>query len=95
MLFTLGVGSAVSYAGCVITIICDEFPKWKRWMVTLIICALGFFIGLIYATPGGTYVLDVVDFFGGGFVVFVIAVVETISISWIYGNTYGIGFLKI
>ena len=86
MLFTLGVGSAVSLTGCVITIICDAFPNWKRWMVTLIICALGFFLGLIYVTPGGTYVLDVVDFFGGGFIVFVIAVVETIAISWIYGN---------
>ena len=51
MLFTLGVGSAVSLTGCVITIICDAFPKWKRWIVTLIISCAGFLLGLVYVTP--------------------------------------------
>lgn len=86
MLFTLGVGSAVSLTGCVITVVCDAFPNWKRWMITLVICTIGFFIGLVYVTPGGQYILDVVDFFGGGFIIFVIAVIETIAICWIYGN---------
>ncbi|XP_057381028.1 sodium-dependent nutrient amino acid transporter 1-like isoform X2 [Daphnia carinata] len=85
MLFTLGIGSAVSLTGCVITVICDAFPDWKRWMVTLIISGIGFLLGLVYITPGGQHVLDVVDFFGGGFIVFVIAVVETIAICWVYG----------
>jgi solute carrier family 6 amino acid transporter-like protein 5/7/9/14 len=86
MLFTLGVGSAVSLTGCVITVICDAFPIWKRWIITLVICSTGFLLGLVYVTPGGQHVLDVVDFFGGGFIIFVIAVIETIAISWIYGN---------
>lgn len=86
MLFTLGIGSAVSLAGCVITVICDAFPNWKRWMITLFICSSGFLLGLVYVAPGGQYVLDVVDFFGGGFVIFVIAVIETIAICWIYGK---------
>ncbi|XP_046454677.1 sodium-dependent nutrient amino acid transporter 1-like isoform X2 [Daphnia pulex] len=85
MLFTLGVGSAVSLCGCIITIICDAFPNWKRWMVTLVICSAGFLLGLVYVTPGGQHVLDVVDFFGGGFIIFVIAVVEVTAICWIYG----------
>ena len=51
MLFTLGIGSAVSLTGCVITIICDAFPNWKRWMVTVSICIAGFLLGLIYVTP--------------------------------------------
>ena len=88
MLFTLGVGSAVSLAGCVITIVCDAFPSWKRWLVTFVICSVGFLIGLVYVTPGGMYVLDVVDFFGGGFIVFVIAVIETVAVCWIYGNNF-------
>ncbi|XP_046656086.1 sodium-dependent nutrient amino acid transporter 1-like isoform X1 [Daphnia pulicaria] len=85
MLFTLGVGSAVSLCGCIITVICDAFPNWKRWMVTLVICSSGFLLGLVYVTPGGQHVLDVVDFFGGGFIIFVIAVVEVTAICWIYG----------
>ena len=46
MLFTLGIGSAVSLAGCVITIICDAFPTWKRWAVVTFICCAGFILGL-------------------------------------------------
>jgi len=86
MLFTLGIGSAVSLAGCVITIICDAFPNWKRWAVVTFICCAGFILGLIYVTPGGQFVLEVVDFFGGGFIVFVIAIIETAAICWIYGR---------
>jgi len=51
MLFTLGIGSAVSLTGCVITVVCDAFPTWKRWSVTLVICSVGFLLGLVYVTP--------------------------------------------
>lgn len=51
MLLTLGIGSAASLAGCVITIICDEFPHWKRWIVVTAIGVIGFFCGLLYITP--------------------------------------------
>ena len=30
--------------------------------------------------------MDVVDYFGGGFIIFVMAAVETIAICWIYGK---------
>ena len=65
MLFTLGVGSASALTGCVITIICDEFPTWRKSLVTLIVCILGFFLGLFYVTPQGQYILTLVDHFGG------------------------------
>lgn len=51
MLLTLGLGSTVSDTGSVITVICDAFPKWKRWAVTLVVCVVGFSIGLVYVTP--------------------------------------------
>lgn len=51
MLLTLGVGSAVSLTGCVVTIICDDFPHWKRWLVVTGICLIGFLSGLVYVTP--------------------------------------------
>ena len=65
MMLTLGVGSATSLVGCVITIICDDFPHMKRWLVTAVVCTIGFFCGLVYITPGGLLVLDIVDYFGG------------------------------
>jgi Sodium:neurotransmitter symporter family. len=51
MLYTLGIGSAVALAAAVITVICDKFPRFKYWMVTLAICSIGFLVGLIYITP--------------------------------------------
>lgn len=51
MLLTLGVGSAVSLTGCVVTIICDDFPHWKRWIVVSVVSLVGFLTGLVYVTP--------------------------------------------
>lgn len=38
MLLTLGIGSAVSLTGGIITIVCDAFPKNRRWVVTAVVC---------------------------------------------------------
>lgn len=51
MLITLAIGSAAGLASCVITIISDDFPKVKRWVVTAIVCVASFFVGLTYVTP--------------------------------------------
>nr|CAD7455001.1 unnamed protein product [Timema tahoe] len=85
MLFTLGVGSAVALVSSIITIICDQFPHFKHWIVTSVVCCICFLIGLIYVTPGGQYILNLVDFYGVTFVVFVLAVIEVIGVHWIYG----------
>jgi len=57
MLLAIGVGSAAGMTEGVITVICDQFPGYKRWAVTLIVCVIGFFIGLVYVTPGGQYLV--------------------------------------
>jgi len=38
MLITLAIGSIMGQTGVIVTILCDEIPKAKRWMVTLIAC---------------------------------------------------------
>ena len=65
MLFTLGVGSASALTGCVITIICDDFPAFKKPLVTLAVCCVGMLMGLFYVTPQGQYILTLVDHYGG------------------------------
>jgi len=85
MLFTLGVGSASALTGCVITIICDDFPKLKRWVVTLVVCVVGFLLGLFYVTPQGTYILTLIDYYGAGFIIFILAVLEVVAVNWVYG----------
>ncbi|EFX84368.1 hypothetical protein DAPPUDRAFT_46779 [Daphnia pulex] len=85
MLITLAIGSAAGLTSCVTTILCDDFPTVKRWIITAIVCVASFFIGLIYVTPAGSYILDLVDYFGGGFIIYVIVIVQAIAISWVYG----------
>ena len=48
--------------------------------ITGIICLIGFAIGTVYVTPGGQAVLELVDYFGGGFIIFVIAIIEVVAV---------------
>lgn len=58
MLLTLGIGSTVSATGCVVTIICDDFPHWKRWIVVSVVGTIGFFSGLVYVTPVSCHAIN-------------------------------------
>ncbi|XP_054729587.1 sodium-dependent nutrient amino acid transporter 1-like [Anastrepha obliqua] len=85
MLFVLGVGSIVALQCTIVTIICDQFKSLRYWKVALLSSIFGFLASIIYVTPGGQWILNLVDFYGGTFVIFGLAILETISISWIYG----------
>lgn len=85
MLFTLGLGSVTSDTGAVVSIFCDLFPKWKRWIINLAVCSAGFLFGLLYVTPTGQYILDLVDFYGGTFIIYTASLLEVIAIAWVYG----------
>lgn len=85
MLFVLGTGSIVGMSSVVITAIRDAFPKIKQWYLAIFIPALGFVIGITYLTPGGQFIINLVDFYGASFVALCLAVAELIGIGWIYG----------
>ncbi|KAI9551816.1 hypothetical protein GHT06_022155 [Daphnia sinensis] len=85
MLITLAIGSASGLAGCIITILSDDIPQIPRWIITAVVCAASFLIGLVYVTPGGQYILDLVDYFGGGFIIYVMVIAQTIAVCWVYG----------
>ncbi|XP_013106366.1 sodium-dependent nutrient amino acid transporter 1 isoform X1 [Stomoxys calcitrans] len=85
MLFVLGVGSIVALQSTIVTIICDQFKSTKYWVVALICSIGGFLLGLVYVTPGGQWILNLVDFYGGTYVVFALAILEIVGIIWIYG----------
>lgn len=85
MLFTLGVGSAVGLVSGIVANLMDLFPNFKYWQMGGISCFLGFFTGLIYVTPGGQWMLNLFDHFGGTFLVFALAILELIGIMWFYG----------
>lgn len=85
MLFVLGIGSNIAMCSCIITAIQDQFPKWRTSLIVVGVACVGFLIGLVYITPGGQFMLNLVDFFGASFIVFIMAIFELVAVCWIYG----------
>ncbi|XP_055691980.1 sodium-dependent nutrient amino acid transporter 1-like [Lutzomyia longipalpis] len=85
MLFALGIGSNVGMTSCIMTVIRDKFPTLHHWKVVLGIGLVGLCLGSIFLTPGGQYILNLVDFFGASFIALVLAILELVSIAWVYG----------
>ncbi|KAH8393523.1 hypothetical protein KR200_004126 [Drosophila serrata] len=86
MLFVLGIGSNIAMTSCSVTAIRDRFPNFKQWQCSLLIAVVSFVIGLMYITPGGQYMLTLVDFFGASMIALVLGIAELYTIGWIYGT---------
>lgn len=85
MLFVLGIGSIVGMSGSIVTVVLDQFTFLKKSYVVCATSFVGFFIGLIYITPGGQFLLNLVDFYGASFIAFFLAIAELLAVAWIYG----------
>ncbi|XP_058173503.1 sodium-dependent nutrient amino acid transporter 1-like [Anopheles ziemanni] len=85
MLFLLGIGTLIGIVTSVITAIHDQRPDITRWKIVIGVGVAGFAIGLIYITPGGLIVLDVMDKYGATLVTLTLAVFELFTFAWIYG----------
>ncbi|XP_073829598.1 sodium-dependent nutrient amino acid transporter 1-like [Musca autumnalis] len=85
MLFVLGIGTLVAQANTLVAILCDHFKWMKAWMVALATSIGGFLCGIIYVTPAGQWILNLVDYYGATFVIFGLALCQIIGVAWIYG----------
>ncbi|XP_043260673.1 sodium-dependent nutrient amino acid transporter 1-like isoform X2 [Colletes gigas] len=85
MLFVLGIGTTVAFTNVIVSIIKDKFPEVPNWKISAGVTSCGFLIGIVYCTQGGQYVLNLVDYFGGTFIIVFLASFEVIGISWVYG----------
>ncbi|KAJ2946050.1 hypothetical protein O0L34_g4969 [Tuta absoluta] len=85
MMAVLGVGTGVALLSTVNTVLIDTFPRIPIPLMSAFTCSAGFLIGLVYVTPGGQYILELVDHYGGTFLRLFAAITETIGVIWIYG----------
>ncbi|XP_032596745.1 sodium-dependent nutrient amino acid transporter 1 [Drosophila grimshawi] len=85
MLLVLGIGSNIGMASCVINVVKDRFPHLPHWQLAIGASLIGFVCGLVYMTPGGQFVLNLVDFYGCTFIALVLAIAELLAVCWIYG----------
>ncbi|XP_054737450.1 sodium-dependent nutrient amino acid transporter 1-like isoform X2 [Anastrepha obliqua] len=85
MLFILGIGSNIAMTSCTVTAIRDSFPQVKQWHCALAISIISFFIGLAYVTPGGQFILTLVDFYGASMIALILGILELYVLGWVYG----------
>jgi len=82
-LLTFGVDSAFSM---IEPITSSVNTKWgfSKTKATGIVCLVGFFASLIFATGSGMYWLEIIDHFVANFGLVVIGLVECIVLGWIF-----------
>ena len=85
MLFVLGLGSVVALQSVVVTVICDQFRSLRFWKVAAATSFIGFLLGLVYTTPGGQWMLNLVDYYGGTLLIFFLSIFELSGLFWVYG----------
>ncbi|EDX06730.1 GD25852 [Drosophila simulans] len=85
MLLVLGIGSNIGMASAVVNVVKDRFTHLPHWLLAVGASIIGFLCGLVYMTPGGQFVLNLVDFYGCTFIALVLAIAELLAVGWIYG----------
>lgn len=85
MMFVLGVGSIVGMVSGLAHSLKEKLPNVQMWKIVLCICSISFAVSTIYVTPGGQFLLSLVDYYGTSFVVFFLASFEITAIMWVYG----------
>lgn len=85
MLFFFCIGSNMGMASCILTVIRDRYPRIAIWKIVVGIVIFGVSVGTFYTTPGGQFLINLLDFYGASFVALILAIIELITVSWIYG----------
>uniref|UniRef100_A0A8C9EKX3 Transporter n=1 Tax=Pavo cristatus TaxID=9049 RepID=A0A8C9EKX3_PAVCR len=89
MLLLLGLDSQFATIETLTTTIQDIYPKMMKKLripITLGVCVLLFFLGLICVTQAGIYWVNLIDHFCAGWGILFAAVLEIIGIVYIYGG---------
>ncbi|KAL0893061.1 hypothetical protein ABMA27_014708 [Loxostege sticticalis] len=85
MMAVLGIGSSVAMFSTINTVLMDAFPRIRTVCMSFFCCSVGFTLGLVYVTPEGQYILELVDYYGGTFLALFCAISEIVGMFWIYG----------
>ncbi|XP_019644970.1 PREDICTED: sodium- and chloride-dependent glycine transporter 2-like isoform X1 [Branchiostoma belcheri] len=88
MLFTLGLDSQFTIVETVATAICDGWPtllRQKKWLVMLTISVCCYLLAMPCLTHAGIYHVVLIDSYAGTYPLIIVAIMECIGISYLYG----------
>ncbi|KAK3104526.1 hypothetical protein FSP39_004176 [Pinctada imbricata] len=66
----------------------DNFPHSlhrKKFLITAILCLIGFVCGIPCVTQGGVYVLTLIDWYCASISIMFLAFMESFVLAWLYG----------
>ncbi|XP_046579198.1 sodium- and chloride-dependent glycine transporter 2-like [Haliotis rubra] len=89
MLLTIGIDSVFGILETVIAAIIETYPKFlqhRRVYVTAGVCLFNFLISIPYATEGGVYLFQLLDWYASSFNILIVGCLECVAINWIYGS---------
>ncbi|XP_076374532.1 sodium- and chloride-dependent transporter XTRP3 isoform X2 [Megalopta genalis] len=88
MLLALGLGSQIGILEGMLCVIfdIDLFKRIKKQYMTGVVCTICFFVGLIFCTGAGEYWLKMFDSFAGTIGLVMVALMEMLSVVFIYGH---------
>ncbi|KFB53947.1 sodium-dependent serotonin transporter [Anopheles sinensis] len=85
MFFIVGIGSNLGAVTSVITAIRDRCPTLANWKIVLGVSLTMCSVSVVYLTPGGLDLLEVLDTYGAKYVTLTLAFFEIVTFAWIYG----------
>ncbi|XP_067951396.1 sodium- and chloride-dependent glycine transporter 1-like [Watersipora subatra] len=87
MLITLGLDSEFALVETILTSYMDLFPnqRKKKWLVLGVMCIIMYLLGLPLCCDGGSYLLDLLDTYSGGWNVLLLALLECLAVGYTYG----------
>jgi len=88
MLLTLGLDSQFTMVETLITALYDEKPHLRKhtWLVVGSVCMVLLLLGLPMCLQGGFYIFVLLDEYSGSWSLLVLAVLEVVLVSWVYGT---------
>jgi len=83
-LLLLGIDSAFSLVEAVLAGLTDSFRRLNRKIAARVVCALGFLLGLPFATKGGFVWLDIVDNWMNNYGLVIVGLLQCLAVSYFF-----------
>ena len=89
MLISLGMGSAMGFATVLVEVASNSMQNVQKSIITAIVLFICFLFSMVYVTPGGQHILQLVDYFTSNFVITLLAIAEIIAgKTWHYQSMF-------
>uniref|UniRef100_A0AAY5KCE5 Solute carrier family 6 member 15 n=1 Tax=Esox lucius TaxID=8010 RepID=A0AAY5KCE5_ESOLU len=85
MLVNLGLGSMFGTIEGIITPLVDTF-KVRKEILTVAVCLLAFFIGLLFVQRSGNYWVAMFDDYSATLPLLIVVILENVAVAWVYGT---------